>query len=486
MSYTRREFGTLVSGALAAGTLGGTPVLAALGAQAPAAASGSARAGAGHRRLELLLVRRRARDAGARNRHQRDRRCTSSTGFRRACGIRIAVVLIHGGYGQGTDWISTPDGRRGWASQFLEQGYKVYVVDRPGQGRNPHHPFVHGLFDAQAPTFEGGRAPDRRRLGQGSHAVAGRRQRRRSRRSPRWSRRSGSRWPTTRSRRASGVRAAPCCSTTSARPFFVTHGDGAVFAWVTAQERPALVKGIVASSRSRSRCRPDAAQLAGLAHVPIAIVTAEASPAAATDPGIVATLRGAGCTVEHIRLADHGVRGNGPMVMMEKNNREALQPILAWLRHRRRRAPAHRRSRPAASISNRQSRVDRAEARRSGLLLGWRPAQADALRHHRAGPDVRAVHDPGREAVSVSGDHGPRRRRAGHAHDGPRPASRLGALLRAGRLQRLLARSTELRPLAVSSRRARPEPSAERAAARGAGRRDERLQDRRSGPDPAA
>src|SRR6185295_4084576 len=64
------------------------------------------------------------------------------------------VVLIHGGYGQGSDWLSTPDGRRGWASMFLEQGYKVYLVDRPGQGRNPYHPFVHGSFDAQAPTFE--------------------------------------------------------------------------------------------------------------------------------------------------------------------------------------------------------------------------------------------------------------------------------------------------------------------------------------------
>src|SRR6516162_10050966 len=76
------------------------------------------------------------------------------------------VVLIHGGYGQGSDWISTPDGRRGWASLFLEQGYKVYVVDRPGQGRNPYYPFVHGLFDRQAQTFEvvahafGGNADD--------------------------------------------------------------------------------------------------------------------------------------------------------------------------------------------------------------------------------------------------------------------------------------------------------------------------------------
>src|SRR5580698_4034515 len=64
------------------------------------------------------------------------------------------VVLVHGGYGQGSDWLATPDGRRGWASLLLEQGYKVYVIDRPGQGRNPYHPWVHGNFDAQAPTFE--------------------------------------------------------------------------------------------------------------------------------------------------------------------------------------------------------------------------------------------------------------------------------------------------------------------------------------------
>src|SRR5580658_7646014 len=64
------------------------------------------------------------------------------------------VVLIHGGYGQGSEWIGTPDGRRGWASLLIEQGYKVYVIDRPGQGRNPYYPFVHGQFDREAPTFE--------------------------------------------------------------------------------------------------------------------------------------------------------------------------------------------------------------------------------------------------------------------------------------------------------------------------------------------
>jgi len=35
--------------------------------------------------------------------------------------------------------------------------------------------------------------------------------------------------------------------------------------------------------------------------------------------------------VERVRLADHGVHGNGHGMMMEKNNREALQVILDWL-----------------------------------------------------------------------------------------------------------------------------------------------------------
>ena len=110
----------------------------------------------------------------------------------------------------------------------------------------------------------------------------------------------------------------------------VTHGDGAVFAWVTAQERPNLVKGIVVIEQPATSLRGQT-ELAKLAGIPIAIVTAEASDANATDPAIATSLRDAGCTVEHIRLAEQNVHGNGPMVMMEKNNREALEPILRWM-----------------------------------------------------------------------------------------------------------------------------------------------------------
>jgi pimeloyl-ACP methyl ester carboxylesterase len=55
------------------------------------------------------------------------------------------LVLVHGGGGQGTDWLGTPDGRPGWATFLLEEGYAVYVVDRPGHGRSPFHPEVLGL-----------------------------------------------------------------------------------------------------------------------------------------------------------------------------------------------------------------------------------------------------------------------------------------------------------------------------------------------------
>ncbi len=54
------------------------------------------------------------------------------------------VVLIHGGGGQGTDWLGTPDGRPGWATLLVQEGHVVYVVDRPGHGRSPFHPGVLG------------------------------------------------------------------------------------------------------------------------------------------------------------------------------------------------------------------------------------------------------------------------------------------------------------------------------------------------------
>ncbi|MGC1887852.1 MAG: hypothetical protein WA709_17450 [Stellaceae bacterium] len=46
------------------------------------------------------------------------------------------IILIHGGVGTGQAFLSTPDGRTGWAQYFAMQGFAVYVVDQAGRGRS--------------------------------------------------------------------------------------------------------------------------------------------------------------------------------------------------------------------------------------------------------------------------------------------------------------------------------------------------------------
>jgi pimeloyl-ACP methyl ester carboxylesterase len=175
------------------------------------------------------------------------------------------VVLIHGGYGQGSDWISTPDGRRAWATLLLEQGYKVYVLDRPGQGRNPYHPFVHGYFDAQAPTFEA----VARTMGVAdtndptvAQAVASMGQPM-APNNPL----TQSLWRTRGAKLLDEIGPA----------ILITQGDGAVFARVTAQERPNLVKGIVAIEQSPESVRAELARLAETTP-PVAAPAVEVKP----------------------------------------------------------------------------------------------------------------------------------------------------------------------------------------------------------------
>ena len=43
----------------------------------------------------------------------------------------LPMVFLHG-YGQSRmGWMTTPDGREGWAEMFLRDGHSVYLVDEP-------------------------------------------------------------------------------------------------------------------------------------------------------------------------------------------------------------------------------------------------------------------------------------------------------------------------------------------------------------------
>jgi pimeloyl-ACP methyl ester carboxylesterase len=81
------------------------------------------------------------------------------------------LVLVHGGGGQATDWMGTPDGRDGWLDYFLAAGFDVYFVDRPAHGRSPNNvaygalrappttQFMTDTFLAQSKQYPGGGGP---------------------------------------------------------------------------------------------------------------------------------------------------------------------------------------------------------------------------------------------------------------------------------------------------------------------------------------
>src|SRR5688572_19000151 len=54
------------------------------------------------------------------------------------------VVMWHGGGQTGTNFMGTPDGRKGWGDYFLQRGFAVYIVDQPGRARSGFFTDVYG------------------------------------------------------------------------------------------------------------------------------------------------------------------------------------------------------------------------------------------------------------------------------------------------------------------------------------------------------
>ncbi len=297
-------------------------------------------------------------------------------------------VLIHGGGGQGTDYLGTPDGRPGWATHLVQEGYTVYVVDRPGHGRAAFHP---DLLGAMTPPFTYEFAhwlfmppPE----GPSSHPA--------SHLHTEWPGSGHEDWVADQLIAGTGPMMADFSVSHALErsrgaelldrigpAIVLTHSAGGPAGWQIADARPELVKALVAietmgppflqrpemglsldwglsaapltfdppvSDASELELvvrelpepgRPPMTlqadpprRLANLSQMPIAVVAAEASPFIHFDDHTVEFLKQAGCDVERVRLADHGVHGNGHGMMMERNNREALQVILDWLGRR--------------------------------------------------------------------------------------------------------------------------------------------------------
>ncbi|OAS24456.1 hypothetical protein A5481_13600 [Methylobacterium platani] len=302
----------------------------------------------------------------------------------------LPLVFFHGAGQTATNWLTTPDGRRGWADEFARLGYVVYLVDQPARGRSAYHPGLDGPLRAfTAPALESTFTATES-LGTWPRAKA------------------HTQWPGTGERRgrrgdpvfdafyasqveylASNadtqrlVQAAGAALLDRIGPaILVTHSQAGPFGWLLADARPALVRAIVAlepsgppfeeAIRSTGPARawgladipltydPPAAQAADLrtareeraegpdlvpcrlqaaparrlprlAGIPVAVVTSESSYHAGYDHCTVAYLKQAGVDVTFKRLEDEGIRGNGHMMMMELNNLDITRSIDRWL-----------------------------------------------------------------------------------------------------------------------------------------------------------
>ena len=306
------------------------------------------------------------------------------------------IVMVHGAAQTGTNFISTPDDRPGWAQFFLANGYAVYVVDQVGRGRSMYTPELYG---PTRPPFD----------------VEGRVRN--------WSAQQAfnlfpnaglhTQWPGTGKPGdtffdqfyASQVqlmddplktqqyaqKALSALLDKIGPAVLLTHSQSGTFGFLVADARPDLVKGVVTVEggvtprgfsavgpprwfadapppdvtwgitsipisysprvtdpkelqfvqeptpvgKSPVRCWVQASparQLPNLQRMPHLLVVGEASAASSTNHCVSAYLTQAGVRNQWVNLGDVGIHGNGHMMMLEKNNLEIAALLHEWAR----------------------------------------------------------------------------------------------------------------------------------------------------------
>ncbi|KAK7471057.1 hypothetical protein VKT23_002472 [Stygiomarasmius scandens] len=299
------------------------------------------------------------------------------------------IVMIPGHAMTGTNFLNTPDGRLGWADYFLSEGFEVYIIDQPSRGRSPWQIDIDGKQSIFNTSYAESHftAPERFNLwpqaslhtqwpGEG---VAG---------DPIFDEFYASTVPSLMSDVEMSLKMKNAGSKLLDRigkpVILLTHSRSGQFGWILADTRPALVKAIVALEplgppfinavfppfaaarpfglteipiaysppiSSASDLKPELVyndtsrgtscfrqaspprKLVNLEHVPVLVVTAEASYHVNYDDCTVGFLKQAGVETTHVKLGDVGIHGNGHMMFMEKNNLDIVDKVIRkWIR----------------------------------------------------------------------------------------------------------------------------------------------------------
>ena len=305
------------------------------------------------------------------------------------------VVFLHGAGQTGVDWLQTPDGRPGWAYNFLDMGYVVYLEDFPTRGRSQYVPGVDGT--AERLNLNIRTAPN---LEETFTASAARGDFPQARKHTAWpgAGRIGDKifddFAKTQVQFLAGGRQetltrdanVALLDAIGSPVILLTHSQGGGFGWLIADARPNLVKAIVTVEPAAPPIKGvDTAKLTyneggglswGVANSPITYEPSISNPSELqtvldqkTEPGKVGCyvqreparklknlqtipvlflsgeggyhreydhclakwLNQAGVKTEYVELEKVGLTGNGHMMMLEKNSAEIAKYMGGWL-----------------------------------------------------------------------------------------------------------------------------------------------------------
>lgn len=296
------------------------------------------------------------------------------------------VIMFHGAGQTNVNWLTTPDGRMGWADYFVSKGYAVFLAEQPARGRSAYHPEENGpqiyhSVEALTSRFtsDQGRWPQSKKHtqwpGNGTDPED----------------------PILRQFLASQVEYLPSNKESqrlvleagrellqlTGPAILLTHSQAGPFGWLLADDDPGQVRGIVALEPSGPPFSPDvstpkaknygiadlplhydppvagvedlrlelmkapgpdlsdgwvfqepAPQLPRLQGIPILLMVSEASYHAQYDHLTSHVLHQCGVDHDFVRLEEHGIHGNSHMMMLEKNNLQIADLILEWLQSR--------------------------------------------------------------------------------------------------------------------------------------------------------
>jgi len=298
---------------------------------------------------------------------------------------KYPLVLIHGAAQTAVNWITTPDGRPGWANYFVKNGYVVYMVDQPARGRSAWHPKINKEFRMfNAEILEKKFTAAEQFKNQWPQAY-------KHNQWPGTGRQGDETFDQFYSSQVESVKshvetsnlvknAAVALLDKIGPAILITHSQSGPFGWLITDARPNLVKGIVtiepsgppiknkkgkksmswgvtvvpmtyepaiasakqlevvqetkAQGTNLVKCwkqKEPAKQLVNLKDKNILFLVSESSYHAPYDHCTSNWLTQAGVKNDLVRLEDVNIKGNGHMLMLEKNNLEIAKFIDNWL-----------------------------------------------------------------------------------------------------------------------------------------------------------